>query len=126
MVVRSLALASIVLQSSGVVVCLSMSPYMSVELPLFIGHVGGRLLVASQGRSYDVKMGRSTLENSYLSTCTLVVWASLVAHFMASGVGGEELRHHHYRLCATPTHGLHSLGLGVAHCVAGPVGGQCT
>jgi hypothetical protein len=44
---------------------------------------------------------------------------------MAGGMGGEELQHHHYRLYATLTPGLHSLGLDVARCVVGPVGGQC-
>jgi hypothetical protein len=50
----------------------------------------------------------------------------LVALFMDDDMGGEELRHHRYRLYATPTLGLHSLGLGDARHVVGPIDGQCT
>jgi hypothetical protein len=45
---------------------------------------------------------------------------------MAGDVGGEELRHHYYRFCATPTPGLYSLGLDMACRAVGPVEGQCT
>jgi hypothetical protein len=41
---------------------------------------------------------------------------------MASDMGGEESQCHHCHLCATSTPGQHSLGLNVAHRVAGPVG----
>jgi hypothetical protein len=58
-----------------------------------------------------------------LSVCTSVVWASLVVLFMA---GGEELRHHHYRLCAVTTPSRRSLGLAAARGIVGLVGGQCT
>jgi hypothetical protein len=41
-------------------------------------------------------------------------------------MGGKELRHHHYHLCATmSTPGLRSLGLGVARRVAGPIDDKC-
>jgi hypothetical protein len=40
---------------------------------------------------------------------------------MMDGVGGVELWRHHYRLCATPTPGLRSLGLNVVRRVAGPI-----
>jgi hypothetical protein len=45
---------------------------------------------------------------------------------LAGGVDGEELRHHRYCLCATPTPGRCSLVLDATHRVVGPVGGQCT
>jgi hypothetical protein len=45
---------------------------------------------------------------------------------MVGGVGGEELWHHHCRLCVTPTLGRHNLGLSATRRAAGPIGGQCT
>ena len=48
----------------------------------------------------------STLVKLCLSVCVSVVWSSLVALFMTGDVGGEELRHNHYRLYATPTPNL--------------------
>jgi hypothetical protein len=44
---------------------------------------------------------------------------------MAGGTGGVEPQYHHYLLCVVLTLGLRSLGLGVAHRVAGPVDGLC-
>jgi hypothetical protein len=41
-------------------------------------------------------------------------------------VGGEELWHHHCRLCVAPTPYRRSLDLDAIRRVAGPVGGQCT
>lgn len=38
-----------------------------------------------------------------LYACVSVVYASVVAFFMAGGVGGEEIWHHHCCLCAAPT-----------------------
>jgi hypothetical protein len=35
----------------------------------------------------------------------------MVVLFKTGGVGGQEIWHHHYRLCTTPTPSLHSLGL---------------
>jgi hypothetical protein len=67
------------------------------------------------------RTGRSTLVKSCLSACASVVRASLVMLFMASSMGGEELWHHHYRLCASPTPSLRSLGHGTTHRVADPI-----
>jgi hypothetical protein len=69
------------------------------------------------------RTGRSTLVKSCLSACASVVRASLVVFFMASRMGGEELWHHHYRLCASPTPSLRSLGLGTTRRVADPIVG---
>lgn len=41
-------------------------------------------------------------------------------------MGGVETQRHYYSLCAMPTLGLHSLGLGVARRIAGPVDGRRT
>jgi hypothetical protein len=68
----------------------------------------------------------STLVKLRLSICVSVIWASLVTLFMASGVGGEGLWHHHCRLYATLTPGRCSLGLSVARRVVGPIDGKCT
>lgn len=38
-----------------------------------------------------------------MSACVSVVYASVVAFFMAGGVGDEEIWHHHCHLCAAPT-----------------------
>jgi hypothetical protein len=52
--------------------------------------------------------------------CRLIILLMLI---MTAGVGDARPRRHHYYLCATPTSGLRSLGLGVARRVVGPVDG---
>jgi hypothetical protein len=70
------------------------------------------------------KTGCSNSIKSCVSTCTPIVWTYLVMLFKTCCVGSEQLRCYHYRLCATPTPSHHSLGLGVARRVVGPVDGQ--
>lgn len=56
------------------------------------------------------KIGHSTLVKSCWFACASIVRACLVMLFMAGGMGDEEPQHHHYRLYATPTTNLRSMG----------------
>jgi hypothetical protein len=56
----------------------------------------------------------------------MVTWSSLLVLVMKDDVVGAEPWHHHCCLYATLIPSLQSLGLGVACCVAGPVGGLLT
>jgi hypothetical protein len=57
---------------------------------------------------------------------SLSAWSSLCVLIMTGGVGSMGPWCHHYYLCAMPTPNLRSLGLSVAHRVAGPVDGLRT
>jgi hypothetical protein len=62
----------------------------------------------------------------HLFVCASVIQASFIVLLMASGMGGEEPRHHHCCLCVALTPGRRSLGLDATRRVAGHVGGQHT
>jgi hypothetical protein len=66
---------------------------------------------------------RRGITGCFTSVCASVVWASLAAFFKTGSMGDEQLRCHHYHICATLTPGLHSLGISATRRVASPVDG---
>lgn len=103
--------------------CVHASPLILADLPPFYRPRWGSAIGSFPWKELLCRgtMGHLTLVKSCLSIHALVVWASQVA-LMASDVGSEKSQCHHCRLCAASTPGRHSLGLGVAHHVAGAIG----